>query len=79
MTTINTEVDIDIDDYLDQASTDSLIYELESRSYVVDKEEDNSTPTFDTYMGLKKYVLELFGLKPYDSKDRLIQEINEIF
>jgi hypothetical protein len=79
MTTVHGELDIDVDDYLDSASTDSLICELESRGYVVDKEEDNSTPTFDTCMGLKKYVLELFGLKPYDSKERLIQEINEIF
>ena len=79
MATVHTEVDFDVDDYLDQASTDSLIYELESRGYVVDKEDDNSTPTFDTSIGLKKYVLELFGLKPYDSKERLFEEINEIF
>ena len=79
MATVHGELDIYIDDYLDSTSTDSLIYELESRGYVVDKEDVDSIPTFKTSIGLKKYVLELFGLKPYESKERLIQEINEIF
>lgn len=82
MSTAVAEFDFDVDDYIHEASTSSLIDELESRGYIIEKDYDDrgfAMPDFKTTIGLKNYVLELLGLKTYSSKEEVIKEINEIF
>ena len=64
------EVDIDIDDYLEDASTDALRKELKSRNEELVK-SDNPKEKLNS-------IKELLGLRPWHSGQRVVTEIKEL-
>ena len=64
------EVDIDIDDYLEDASTDALKREIKSRNEDL-VESDNSKEKL-------QIIKELLGLRAWHSGQRVVTEIKEL-
>lgn len=66
-------MEIDIEDYLDEASTRSLVNELKSRKgweTAIQLPPDNRSKI--------DQIRDLMGLKPYSTKAEIINEINEL-
>lgn len=79
-------MDIDIEDYLDEASERSLIDELNHRGYDIFEKmkaskngDEYIIPKFKTREELKKFIYQAMDVRPWQNKDRLISEINDLF
>lgn len=66
------EVDIDIDDYLEDASTEALKAELRSRK------EEIEIETSDNALAKLNSIKEQMGLRPWHSGERLLEEVKEL-
>lgn len=82
------EVDIDIEDYLDECSTNSLIRELNSRGVNIletrtDKHgsrmEEYIFPNFKTQDDVIKFLKKTLGLREFHSNERLLDEVKALF
>jgi len=83
------EVDVDIEDYLDEVESKYLVKELNQRGFNIPEEievkKDNygkeiySFPVFKTKEDLLRFVKEAIGLKPWHDKERVINEIKELY
>lgn len=74
-------VDIEIDDFIDQIGTTNLLTELKSRSFkILDKFDiiENSD-SFNSDKDKQEILYAIFDLKKWQGKERLLEEINNIF
>jgi hypothetical protein len=69
------EVDVDIDDIIGEMDSDDLISELESRDDMPNSMIVDTSNIFE----LRKHLYEVMGMKPWHTKDMLIEEINRLF
>jgi len=82
-------MEIDIEDFIDEASTKTLIRELESRGYIIEdenmiKEEDSDNHTindFKTDIEKRKFLCYILELNEFDNnnKERIFETINNLF
>jgi hypothetical protein len=76
MAEIDVTVDIDIEDYLDEVKDKYLIAEIENRGYKV---TGGKTKVAGSTKELIKHIKELLNLQPYHTKERVMQEIKDLF
>lgn len=79
-------MNLDVEDYLDEASERTLIAELNRRGYdliekkkVTKDKDEYILPEFNTREELKKFIYQAMGIRQWHDKERLIAEINELF
>lgn len=79
-------MNLDVEDYLDEASERTLIAELNRRGYdliekkkVTKDKDEYILPEFKTREELKKFLYQAMGIREWHNKERLISEINELF
>lgn len=77
MAYINVDVDIDIDDYLEEAGTKALIRELRRRDVDIpnDIEDRINCSTATQKLQIIKCIL---GLKNYASQDDILKEMRDL-
>lgn len=66
-------MEINIEDYLDEASTHSLVSEIKSR-----KGWENAIQPPPDKRDKIDQIRDLLGLKSYSTKEEIIKEINEL-
>jgi hypothetical protein len=73
-------IDIDIEDYLDEVDTSSLIDELKRRKDEVTEKDwrEMEVPVFKDGEAVLKYFKKRLGLREWHDKKRLIREIEEL-
>ena len=84
------EVDVEIEDYLDEVESKSLIKELERRGFKVPQKEGEivkdiygnvhyNFPEFKSPEQLLGFIKEALGLKSWHDKKRLFSEIDNLY
>jgi hypothetical protein len=71
---VNTEVEVEPYDVIDELSDDVLIDELKSRGYIIKDEFDNK---YDNKYYFKRNICDMFDLNYHTSNDDLITKIKE--
>ncbi len=73
-------IEFEIEDYLDEVSTEYLVQELNKRrdrnNYEIDI--DRKIPVFKDSEQLLNYIKQLLELRPWHDKNRIISELKEL-